>query len=65
MISPVSNASQPQAVDQTNGAAAKKPKQTNQQASPDSVKLSTAALSALKKSPESASQTSNGSGNGG
>jgi hypothetical protein len=60
MISPVSNASQPQAVDQANGAAAKKPKQNNQQPSPDSVQLSTAALSALKKSPESNSRPGNG-----
>jgi hypothetical protein len=64
MISPVSNASQPQSVDQTNGASPKKPKPNTPQSNPDSVQLSSAALSALKKSPDAESQSSNDSGNG-
>jgi len=65
MISPVSNATQPQPVDQTNGSSTKKPKPTTPARNQDTVQLSTAGLAALKKSPEASSQTGDQEASGG
>jgi hypothetical protein len=56
MISPVSSATQSQSADQAQAGQNKKPvKPDTTPPRPDSVQLSTAALSALKESPEGSS----------